>query len=67
MGAVQGAVELLDAPGHLLLAVLDLAQLTASLVDLVLRGLQGLNDGLQLDLARAQALLQLALLLLQSA
>lgn len=37
------------------------------LVDLILRGLQRLDDGLQLDLASSQALLQLVLLLLQSA
>lgn len=37
------------------------------LVDLILRSLQRLDDGLQLDLASSQALLQLVLLLLQSA
>lgn len=39
----------------------------AYLVDLVLRGLEGLDDGLQLQLAGLQALFQLALLLLQPA
>lgn len=34
------------------------------LVDLILCGLQGLDDGLQLDLASSQTLLQLFLLLL---
>lgn len=37
------------------------------LVDLILCGLQRLDDGLQLDLASSQALLQLTLLLLQPA
>lgn len=37
------------------------------LVDLILCGLQRLDDGLQLDLAGSQALLQLVLLLLQPA
>lgn len=34
------------------------------LIDLILCGLQRLDDGLQLDLASSQALLQLVLLLL---
>ena len=39
----------------------------AHLVDLILRGLEGLDDGLQLHLPSLEALLQLALLLLQPA